>query len=217
LARRSDQLVRLQNGIVFTLADVVENRDANTGGHVDRTSVYIELLINAMIEHGIYAEGMKGWDLDSVVSSARLHDLGKIVIPDSILNKPDKLTEEEFAVIKKHPAAGEHIIDQMTLRTGDADFLQNAKLFTAFHHEKWDGSGYPYMLKERAIPLHGRIMAVIDVYDALVSDRPYKKAFTHERAVSIILDDANKHFDPNIVDAFFRINDKISQVREKLS
>ena len=217
LARRSEQLVRLQNGIVFTLADVVENRDANTGGHVDRTSIYIELLINAMVEQGVYGEEMKDWDLESVISSARLHDLGKIAIPDSILNKPDKLTNEEFDVIKKHPSAGEHIIDQMTLRTGDADFLQNAKLFTAYHHEKWDGSGYPYSLKETDIPLHGRIMAVIDVYDALVSDRPYKKAFTHEKAVSIIMEDAGKHFDPEIAKAFYKINQKIADVREKLS
>jgi len=217
LARRSEQLVRLQNGIVFTLADVVENRDANTGGHIDRTSVYIELLINAMMEQGIYSEEIKGWDLDSVISSARLHDLGKIAIPDSILNKPDKLTDDEFDVIKTHPTAGEKIIDQMTLRTGDADFLKNAKLFAVYHHEKWDGSGYPYRLKETDIPLHGRIMAVIDVYDALVSDRPYKKAFSHEKAVSIITEDAGKHFDPNIVEAFNRIKDRIEIARSKLA
>ena len=216
LARRSEQLVRLQNGIVFTLADVVENRDANTGGHIDRTSVYIELLINAMMEQGIYTEEMKGWDLDSVVSSARLHDLGKVAIPDSILNKPDKLTDDEFEVIKTHPAAGERIIDQMTLRTGDADFLHNAKLFAAYHHEKWDGTGYPYRLKETNIPLHGRIMAVIDVYDALVSDRPYKKAFSHEKAVSIIMEDSGRHFDPNIAEAFNSIYDKIEKAKDKL-
>jgi len=217
LARRSEQLVRLQNGIVFTLADVVENRDANTGGHIDRTSVYIELLISAMMEQGIYTDEMEGWDLDSVVSSARLHDLGKVAIPDSILNKPDKLTDEEFDVIKTHPAAGERIIDQMTLRTGDADFLQNAKLFAAYHHEKWDGTGYPYSLKETNIPLHGRIMAVIDVYDALVSDRPYKKAFSHEKAVSIIMEGSGIHFDPYIAEAFQSISDKISAAKEKLN
>ena len=217
LARRSEQLVRLQNGIVFTLADVVENRDANTGGHIDRTSIYIELLINAMITHGVYSIEMNGWDLDSVISSARLHDLGKVAIPDSILNKPDKLTPEEFAVIQTHPMAGERIIDQMTLRTGDADFLKNAKLFAAYHHEKWNGTGYPYGLKETDIPLHGRIMAVIDVYDALVSDRPYKKAFTHEKAVEIIMEDSGVHFDPFIAEVFNSVNDKIKDARDKLS
>jgi len=216
LARRSEQLVRLQNGIVFTLADVVENRDANTGGHIDRTSIYIELLINEMMNQGIYTEEMKGWDLDSVVSSARLHDLGKVAIPDSILNKPDKLTDEEFAVIKTHPEAGERIINQMTLRTGDADFLHNAKLFAAYHHEKWDGTGYPYGLKETNIPLHGRIMAIIDVYDALVSDRPYKKAFPHGKAVSIIMEDSGRHFDPLIAETFRSISEKIMTAKDNI-
>jgi len=216
LARRTEQLVRLQHGIVFTLADVVENRDANTGGHIDRTSVYISILIDAMLDQGVYADQMNGWDLDSVVSSARLHDLGKIAIPDSILNKPDKLTDEEFDVIKTHPIAGERIIDQMTERTGDAVFLNNAKLFAAYHHEKWNGTGYPYNLKETDIPLHGRIMAVIDVYDALVSDRPYKNAFSHEKAMSIISDDAGSHFDPMIAEVFVFIGDKIKAANDRL-
>ena len=217
LAQRTEQLVRLQNGIVFTLADIVENRDSNTGGHIDRTSVYIKILIDAMLTQGIYGDEMQGWDLDSVVSSARLHDLGKVAIPDSILNKPDQLTPEEFSVIKTHPAAGERIIDQMTSRTGDADFLHNAKLFAAYHHEKWDGVGYPYGLKETDIPLHGRIMAVIDVYDALVSDWPYKKAFTHEKAVSIIMEDSGKHFDPFIAGAFKEVSTRIMAAKDKLS
>jgi len=216
LARRTEQLVRLQNGIVFTLADVVENRDSNTGGHIDRTSVYIKILIDAMLANGIYADEMSGWDLDSVISSARLHDLGKISIPDSILNKPDKLTAEEFAVIQTHPTAGERIIEQMTMRTGDTVFLHNAKMFAAYHHEKWNGKGYPYGLKGTDIPLHGRIMAVIDVYDALVSDRPYKKAFSHEKAVSIIMEDSGSHFDPFIAGVFNRVSDRIEAARKSL-
>jgi len=216
LARRTAQLVRLQNGIVFTLADVVENRDSNTGGHIDRTSVYIKVLIDAMLVKGIYRDEMRGWDIDSVISSARLHDLGKITIPDSILNKPDRLTDEEFDVIKTHPKAGERIIDQMTMRTGDAEFLHNAKLFASYHHEKWDGTGYPHGLKDTDIPLHGRIMAVIDVYDALVSDRPYKKAFSHEKAVSIISEDAGVHFDPLIAEVFYEVNDRIMTAISKL-
>jgi len=217
LIQRTGQLERLKNGIVFTLADIVENRDSNTGGHIDRTSVYIQILIDAMLTRGVYSDEMRGWDLDSVVSSARLHDLGKIAIPDSILNKPGKLTDEEFAVIKEHPTAGERIIEHMMSRTGDADFLHNAKLFAAYHHEKWDGTGYPYGLNDTAIPLQGRIMAVIDVYDALVSERPYKKAFTHEKAVSIIMEDSEKHFDPLIAGVFYEINDQIMAARDKLS
>ena len=217
LARRTEQLVRLQHGIVFTLADVVENRDSNTGGHIDRTSLYMKILIDAMLLQGVYSDEMIGWDLDSVVSSARLHDLGKIAIPDSVLNKPDKLTDEDFLIIQTHPKVGERIIEQMTKRTGDAEFLKNARYFAAYHHEKWLGTGYPYGLKETDIPLHGRIMAVIDVYDALVSDRPYKKAFPHEKAVSIIMEDSGKHFDPLIAEVFFKVSDKIMAARDKLS
>jgi len=217
LARRSEQLLQLQNGIVFTLADIVENRDANTGGHIDRTSIYIKILLEAIIEQGVYEEDTKNWDVDSVVSSARLHDIGKISIPDSILNKPDKLTDEEFAVIKTHPEVGMRMIEQMTLRTGDALFLRNARLFAAYHHEKWDGSGYPHRLAGTDIPLHGRIMAVIDVYDALVSDRPYKKAFSHEKAVSIIMEDAGTHFDPLISKIFYMVQDKIIAEKDKLA
>jgi len=209
LARQTEQLAGLKNGIVFTLADVIEGRDSNTGGHIDRTSAYMKILIEAMLERGVYGDEMQGWDLDLVVSSARLHDLGKISIPDSILNKPGKLTDEEFLVIKTHPEAGMRIIDQMMDRTKDADFLHNAKQFVAYHHEKWDGSGYPYGLAGTNIPFQGRIMAVIDVYDALVSDRPYKKSFSHEKAVDIIVSDSGTHFDPLIVDIFNEINEQI--------
>ena len=217
LARRSEELLRLKNGIVYTLADIVESRDLTTGGHIERTTRYIRILIDAMMDQGVYTDEIKGWDLESVVSSARLHDIGKISIPDSILNKPDKLTDEEFEVIKTHPNVGQKLIEQMTKQTGDAVFLRNAKLFAAYHHEKWNGTGYPNGLQETNIPLHGRIMAVIDVYDALVSDRPYKKAFDHEKAVSIIMSDAGSHFDPYIADVFNSVNHKIMAVKERLS
>jgi len=217
LVERTAQLERLQNSIVFTLADVIENRDANTGGHIDRTTVYIEMLIGVMAEHGLYIDDMNEWDPDPVMSSARLHDLGKIAIPDSILNKPDRLDPDEFTVIKTHCVAGERIIDHMVSRTGEADFLHHAKLFAAFHHEKWNGEGYPYRLKETAIPLHGRIMAIVDVYDALTSQRPYKRAFTSEEAIGIIRNDAGTHFDPYIADVFCEIKDKLELAKVRLS
>jgi len=216
LCERTEQLVRLQNSIVYTLADVIENRDSNTGGHIDRTTVYIEILIRAMLEHGLYADEMLEWDLDSVISSARLHDLGKIAIPDSILNKPDKLTPEEFLVIMTHCRAGERIINHMISRTGDTDFLNYAKLFAAYHQEKWNGAGYPYGLKETDIPLHGRIMAIVDVYDALTSQRPYKKAFDCEEALDIIKNDSGSHFDPRIVEIFCEIKDKLKIAKVRL-
>jgi len=202
LTERTEQLTSLKNGVVFTLADVVESRDSNTGGHIERTSNYIKILIDSMLKYNVYGDEIRRWDLESIISSARLHDLGKITIPDRILNKPDKLTDEEFDIIKTHPLQGEHMIEQMIERTGGADFLNNSKLFAAYHHEKWDGTGYPYALKEEKIPLQGRIMAIIDVYDALISERPYKKAFTHEEAVDIIRQDSGHHFDPQITEVF---------------
>ena len=217
LLERTAELVRLKNGIVFTLADIVENRDINTGGHIDRTTIYIETLIRAMILRGVYVNEINTWDLESVVSSARLHDVGKIAIPDSILNKPGPLTLDEFQTMKTHCLAGERIIDQTIHRTGDAEFLRNARLFAIYHHERWDGSGYPHGLKDANIPLHGRIMAIVDVYDALTTERPYKKAFTHEASLRIIADDAGKHFDPRIVNVFSEINDRIDAVRDKLN
>jgi putative two-component system response regulator len=213
LVERSEQLERLKDGIVFTLADVVENRDKSTGGHVDRTSAYMRVLIEAMLARGLYADEMRGWSLESIIASARLHDVGKIAISDSILNKPGPLTPEEFQIMKTHCAEGERIIDKATLRTGDAEFLRNAKMFAAHHHERWDGSGYPRGIKGTEIPLHGRIMAIIDVYDALLSERSYKKALTHDEAVRIINEGAGRHFDPFIVEVFNEVLDQMEAAR----
>ncbi|MCL2122577.1 MAG: response regulator [Desulfovibrionaceae bacterium] len=199
---RTAQLDHLQNGIVFTLADIVENRDRCASGHIGRVTDYVKLLINALASCRIYTDEIHNWNLDMATSSARLHDVGKIVISDAVLNKPGPLTPEEFEKIKTHATAGEQIIEQIVAWTGEADFLHHAKLFAGYHHENWDGTGYPYGLKGTTIPLQGRIMAIIDVYDALVSERPYKKAFEHEEAIRIIIDEAGKRFDPNILEVF---------------
>jgi len=210
LEERTEQLEMLKNGLVFTMADLVENRDKNTGGHIDRTAGHMQILIDAMIEQDVYKDEILSWDLESVITSARLHDLGKIAIPDSILNKPGKLTDEEFTIMKTHSLEGEQIIKNAINRTGDALLLHNAKIIAASHHERWDGTGYPYALKGEDIPLQGRIMAVIDVYDALVTERPYKKAFSHEKAVEIIMEESGTHFDPRIAEVFFSINEKMA-------
>jgi len=216
IRERTVQLQRMQNSIVSVLADMVENRDKGTGGHIERTSVYIELLITAMKERDVYADEISGWDVEKIISSARMHDLGKISITDLIVNKPGKLTPEEYEIMKTHAIEGERIIDEIIARTGEGDFLSNAKLFAGTHHERWDGKGYPRGLKGEEIPLQGRIMAIVDVYDALVSERPYKKAFTDEEAVKIIMENSGTHYDPKIAETFFEVRDKFKAVRVKL-
>jgi putative two-component system response regulator len=215
IRERTAQLQQLQNGIVFVIADIVENRDGDTGGHVERTAIYIKILIEAMIARGIHVDEICKMDLELLASSARLHDVGKISISDIVLNKPDKLTPEEFEIMKTHCKEGERIIDQIVDRTGNVEFLNNAKLFAGYHHERWDGKGYPYGLQEAKIPLQGRLMAIVDVFDALVSARPYKKALPSEEAIDIIMENAGKQFDPFIADVFFGVKDQFSEVKLK--
>ena len=209
---------RLKNSIVFVLADMVEGRDEGTGGHIERTTLYIKILLDAMLERGVYVDEICDIDYDLFSSSARLHDVGKVKISDNILNKPGKLTDDEFSVMKTHTMMGEQVIDKIVSRTGDDEaFLLHAKLFSGCHHERWDGKGYPNRLSAKNIPLEGRLMAFADVYDALISERPYKKAFSHEEAVKIIMDGAGTQFDPFIADVFFEIKDQFSLVKSRTS
>jgi putative two-component system response regulator len=208
LIKQSQRTIRnLHNATIAVLSDVVENRDEVTGGHIARTSKYLEILVKGLREAGVYAEALADWDMGLLLPSAQLHDVGKIKVSDLILNKPSRLTDEEFEQIKTHSVAGEKIIDRIIAETEDDGFMNHAKMFAGYHHEKWDGSGYPRGLKGEEIPLEGRIMAVADVYDALVSERPYKKPFTHEEAVEIIKKDAGTHFDPQIVAVFLTVAD----------
>jgi len=207
LQRRTVKLQRLQNSMVSILANMVENRDKYTGRHIERTMEYIKILLDAMLKRGVYSGEISYWDFEEVVSSARLHDIGKITITDVILNKPGKLTQDEYQLMKSHAIEGEKIIDNIIVESGNEVFLKNAKLFAGYHHEWWDGNGYPHGLKGADIPLQGRIMAVVDVYDALKSERSYKSAFTHEKSVQIIKESSGSHFDPKIVDVFLEVSD----------
>jgi putative two-component system response regulator len=209
-----ERIKRLQNSIMIVYANMAEARDKDTIGHNDRLETYIKILIEAMKERGVYADEINEWDIEKTAFSSRLHDMGKINILDSILNKPGKLSEKEYENVKFHPAEGVKIIDKMIKKTGEKDFLNIAKLYAEYHHERWDGKGYPYGLKGTDIPLHGRIMAIVDAYDAILSKRPYKEAYTNEEAVAIISKDAGKQFDPKIVEVFLEIQDKFKGVRE---
>jgi putative two-component system response regulator len=212
LVKRSVRNVRkIHYATINSIADLVDSRDEVTGGHISRTQEYLALLVDELLRTGTYADEMEKWDLDIAIPSAQLHDVGKIKVSDVILNKPGPLTDEEFVSIKRHSAEGERFIEGIISRAGKDGFLIHAKRFAVAHHEKWNGMGYPHGLSGEDIPLEGRIMAIADVYDALVSERPYKKPFSHEKAVEIIQKDAGTHFDPEIVKAFMNIEAKFHE------
>jgi putative two-component system response regulator len=198
----------------------VEFRDKLTGGHISRTRLYIKALIDEMSRNGIYSEETSKWDLDFFLPSVQLHDVGKIAIPDTILNKPGKLTPDEFEIMKTHVNAGVLAIKTIMNELGSANehqFLSYALLFAETHHEKWDGTGYPKGLKGKDIPLEGRLMAIADVYDALISVRAYKEAFTHEESCEIIINSSGTHFDPVLVDVFCRVEDNFKQITMEIN
>jgi putative two-component system response regulator len=200
--------------MLVTISELVEYRDEITGGHIERTQAYLKLLLDDMVANDIYRDELDGWDLEMVVRSAPLHDTGKIAIRDEILNKPGRLTPDEFDEMKKHVDYGVKAIESMERRTEQSSFLRQAKIIAGTHHEKWDGTGYPKGLCGHDIPLQGRLMAVADVYDALISERPYKKAMPKDKAKQIILESSGSHFDPEIVYSFLRVADRFAKVAE---
>jgi putative two-component system response regulator len=201
---KTQSILELQNALLKTMAELVECRDDITGGHIERTQRGIKILLEEIEKSGFYREETKDWNVNLLLQSCQLHDVGKISIDDIILKKPGKLNEQEFDEMKKHSSFGEKIIEKIETLAKESDFLNYAKTFAASHHEKWDGSGYPRGLKGNEIPLLGRIMAIADVYDALISTRPYKKAFTHEEAVNIITEGKGTQFDPKLVELFVK-------------
>ena len=211
--RKSEQLAKMQNGLILVLADMVESRDQCTGDHVFKTAAYTEIILRQMQKDGFYAEQLSEEYIDEVVRSAPLHDVGKIAVSDVILNKPGRLTDEEFRIMQSHTTEGGKIIEKaMALVDEDSGYLNEAKNLALYHHEKWNGKGYPTGLKEEEIPLSARVMAVADVFDALVSRRSYKEPFTIEKALEIIRTDAGTHFDPLVAQAFLNAEDEVRRV-----
>jgi len=205
---KTENVLSLQNALLKIMAEMVEYRDDITGGHIERTQRGLKLILEEMEKSGVYREEASGWDVNLLLQSCQLHDVGKIHTPDNILKKSGKLDDEEFDVMKNHTLIGEQIIGKIENLAKESDFVKYAKIFAASHHEKWDGTGYPRGLKGNEIPLLGRIMAIADVYDALVSERPYKKALTHEEAVQIIIQGSGTQFDPTLVEVFKRTADQ---------
>jgi len=205
--RKTKTVLELQNTVLKTVAELVERRDNVTGGHIERTQHYLRLLIDYMIEQGSYADEVSDWDVGLLIMSSQLHDVGKISIKDSILMKPGRLSEDEFDEMRKHTTYGVDIIRRIEESTSESAFLCYAETMAGSHHERWDGRGYPHGLVGENIPLQGRLMAIIDVYDALTNDRPYKKAYTHEEAIGIIRGGYGTQFDPILCGVFLSHED----------
>ncbi len=198
-----ERISHMQSGMITFMAEVVENRDDNTGGHIRRTAEYVEHIAKELKRQGIYSDILTDRYLSDMVVAAPLHDIGKIHIPDAVLNKPGKLTEEEFEIMKTHTTAGEELLVHAKAELGESGYLNTAIEMAAYHHEWWNGKGYPYGISGEEIPLCARIMAVADVFDALTSKRCYKSAMPLEKAYGIIREESGTHFDPAVVEAFF--------------
>ncbi|MCP4117879.1 MAG: HD domain-containing protein [Desulfobacteraceae bacterium] len=212
---RTVQLAQTQDATIVSLAALAEVRDPDTGAHIERTRTYVKLLAEELGKKEPYRAVLPDAVIQTLYKSAPLHDIGKVGIRDAILLKPDRLTHGEFEIMKKHAELGARALDVAVQRLGFDSFLNIAKEIAWFHHEKWDGSGYPKGLSGDEIPLSARLMALADVYDALLSVRVYKQAFSHEKAVDMIRAQRGKHFDPDIVDAFVAIREKFVATAEK--
>ena len=211
---KGEEIAHMQNGLIYVLADMVESRDKNTGDHVRKTAAYVRLIMKKMKEKGMYPDILTDEYMEDVANSAPLHDVGKIMVSDVILNKPGRLTDDEFAAMKIHTTAGGRIIDSAISLVSDSGYLKEAKNLAFYHHERWDGKGYPQGKAGEDIPLSARIMAVADVFDALVSKRSYKEPFPFDKAMDIIREGAGTQFDPQIAMLFIEAADEVKEITQ---
>lgn len=193
-------LAKLQSRVIDVLATLIETRDVGTGEHVIRTKRYVSMIANELRKHDKYKDQLTDDEIMRIENAAPLHDVGKIVVSDTILLKPGKLTPEEFDAMKVHTTKGRKVIRDIFAGMENEEFLRVAEQIAMYHHEKWNGCGYPEGLKGEDIPLSARIMAVADVFDALVSVRVYKKAVPPEEALNIMMEESGSHFDPDIME-----------------
>lgn len=202
-------VMAMSDNIAVSFAELIECRDAKTGGHVMRTAKYVELLGLELITMGVFEDELTVSELQLMVRAAPLHDIGKIAISDRVLLKAGRLDDMEFSIMKRHADIGAAILKRMYRRTPTQQYLHYACLIAECHHERFDGKGYPYGLAENKIPLCGRIMAVADVYDALMDNRVYRKSMGHNQACGIILEGNGSQFDPRVTEAFNNIQDRL--------
>jgi len=202
LLQSQNNLKETRDATIIALASLAEARDNETGAHILRTQRYVRVLAEYLSQLPEFSDQLDEDTIELLYKSAPLHDIGKVGIPDSILLKPGKLTDDEFVIMKTHAQLGADALEQAVQSVTENAFLRHAQDIASNHHEKWDGSGYPLGKKGEEIPLSARLMALADVYDALICKRVYKPAFSHDKAKSIIVEGRDSHFDPRVVDAF---------------
>jgi putative two-component system response regulator len=216
VTKRTKEVAAIQDVTIMVLASLAETRDTDTGNHILRTQNYVKALAEQLKSHPRFKDELTDRYIQMLFKSAPLHDIGKVGIPDHILQKPGPLTPDEFITMKTHTTLGYDAISHAEQAIGaNVEFLNMAKQIALSHQEKWDGSGYPEGLSGENIPLAARLMAVADVYDALISRRVYKEPMPHEKAMLVIQEGRGKHFDPDIVDAFVVINEEFRLISQR--
>lgn len=212
-----NEISRYHSEMVMSFATLVENKDGSTGGHIKRTTAYVKLLAEELRARGYYKEYLTRDYIKNLCQAAPMHDIGKIAVPDVILQKPGRLTSEEFETIKNHALNGGKIIEETFGNLGDKDYSKMAYQVARYHHEKWNGKGYPEGLARKEIPLCARIMAVADVFDAVSEKRCYRDAMPLEQCFAIISEGSGQDFDPVIADVFIDIKDRVEQIHSEVS
>lgn len=212
-----NEVSRYHGEMIMGFATLVENKDGSTGGHVKRTTAYVELLANELRDRGFYKNILTKDYMKNLCLAAPMHDIGKIAVPDVVLQKPGKLTDEEFAIIKQHTVNGGKIVEETFGHLGDEEYTKMAYEVARYHHEKWNGRGYPEGLEKEAIPLCARIMAVADVFDAISEKRCYRDAMPMDKCFSIIQEGSGTDFDPVIADLFIEIRDKVEKIHNDIN
>lgn len=209
---RTREIELIQDAAIYSLSMLAEARDQDTGEHIQRTQNFVKALAQKLQQHPKFKSFLNDKTIEELYKSAPLHDIGKIAVPDHILKKPGKLTAEERVEMQKHTVYGGNAIRDAEKRSGSSSFLRFAREIAYSHQEKWDGSGYPEGLKGEQIPVSARLMAIADVYDALVNKRVYKPAYSHQDAVDYIIQQKGRHFDPDMVDAFIQIKSEFKKI-----
>jgi putative two-component system response regulator len=212
VVERTRKITQMQRSFLVSVTDLVEFRDEATGEHIQRSQMYMGVLYDAVVAHSKYSSEAMAWDKDMFLLASMLHDVGKISVSDTILNKPERLDDSEFDRMEQHVKSGMKIIQSMAKGQGNNEIIKYAAVIIRSHHEKWDGSGYPDGLSGTDIPLMGRMMAIADVYDALVSKRAYKDSMTPQDAANAIDVGSGSHFDPELVRIFDLVKDDFAAI-----